>query len=276
MRSPVILVLLAALLGLTACGAYPTPLPPTASPLPPSPTETPTIVWFPPTDTPTQLPTTTVTSTVVRPPGLGNVLFTDRFDQASLWNTAVSSQGSAVVQNGGLILTIPGSGPATILSLRSEPALNDFYAEAVIHLSLCQGKDMYGMLFRAASGGGYYRFEANCSSQVRLERNRAGLMEPLQDWLPTGDAPPGAPGQVRLGVWAVGSEMRFFLNDNFQFAAHDPTLRTGTLGFFVSASGPLPVSVTITDLTAYSVSYASPTPTPLPSRTPRPSRTPHP
>jgi hypothetical protein len=270
------LLLLLGLLGLTACAGIFTPAALTPSVPPITPTVTPTIVWFPATDTPIPLPTPTIAATVEQLAGVGNLLFADGFTQASLWSTAASGQASAVVQPGRLVLSITAPGPLTILSLRSEPALADFYAEATASLSLCQGDDEYGMLFRAAPGDNYYRFTVSCRGQVRLERALSGSVMPLQDWSLTGDAPLGAPAQVRLGVWAVGSEMRFFLNGAYQFTARDPTLHLGTLGFFISASGSTPVTAAFSDLSAYTVTYVSPTPTLIPSQTALSSRVPTP
>jgi hypothetical protein len=96
----------------------------------------------------------------------------------------------------------------------------------------------------------------------------------LQDWLTTGDAPLGAPAEVRLGVWAAANEMRFLLNDSLQFTAHDPLLHTGTLGFFIAAAGSSPVTAVFSDLSVSAVTYASPVPTPVPTSTPPPTRTP--
>ncbi len=270
----VLLILMVGLLGLTACGGIPpqvqfTPTAPAATPA-----DTPTILWFPPTNTPTIFPTPTAITTPEQPPGLGDLLFTDSFNLPNLWNTANSGSASAAVNLGRLVLSITGPGPVTIISLRSEPALGDFYAEATATLSLCLGNDEYGMIFHAAPGDSYYRFTVNCSGQVRLERSLSGSLVPMMDWLSTGDAPPGAPAEVRLGVWVVNNEMRFFLNDNYQFTSSDPTLRSGTIGFFIYASGVSPVAVAFSNLLVYSVAYTSPTPTPIPSNTPRPTQTP--
>ena len=274
MFNAVRLLLLAGLLGLTACGGFLAPVPATTAPPTPLPTETPTIVWFPPTNTPTLLPTPTIGPTAAPLPGVGALLFADDFSQPAVWTTATSSAASAVVSGGRLVLSITGPGPLTLVSLRSKPAVADFSAVATVSLSLCQANDTYGMIFRAAPGDNYYRFTVSCSGQVRLERARGGSIEVLQDWLPTSDAPLGAPGQVRLGVWAVANEMRFLLNDNLQFTAHDPLLHVGTLGFFISASGTSPVTVTFSNLSVSSVTYVSPSSTPVPTSTPRPTRTP--
>jgi len=233
-------------------------------------TETPsaTIVWFPATDTPTLFPTRAVTPTLDYHPGLGSLIFSDSFDQPSLWDTSTAGAASAVVARNRLVLTVNGPGPLSILSLRSQPVLGDFYALVSVDVSLCGGQDQFGMLFRAAPGGNYYRFTINCNGQVRLERSRSGSRLPLQNWQSTGDAPVGAPAQLTIGVWAAGTELRFFLNDHYQFAMRDPVFSRGTLGFFAYASGTVPVTVSFSDLEVYAVSiipeggYMPPTSTP--------------
>jgi hypothetical protein len=264
------------LVSLTACsGLFPAP---TLTPTPVSGTGTPTatIVWFPPTNTRTFFPTQTILSTPDQRPGLGELLFTDIFNQPDLWSTSVASSASAIVTRNRLILSISGQGPVSITSLRSQPALGDFYAEATVTLSLCGDKDQFGLIFRAAPGDNNYRFTVSCDGQERLERRLSGSTTLLLDWLSSGDAPIAAPAEVKLGVWAVGDEMRFFLNDHYQFTVRDPALHAGTLGFFVYANGAVPITASFSDLTAYSVAYVSPTPSLTPSRTPTPTSTPIP
>jgi len=259
---------------LTACsGLFPAPTL-TATPVSATETPTPTILWFPPTYTPTIFPTETILSTPEQRPGLGELLFTDSFDNPDLWSTSVASWASATVTRNLLILSISGPGPISIASLRSQPTLGDFYADATVTLFLCDPTDQFGMIFHAAPGDNHYRFVVRCDGQARLERSLSGSRSPLLDWQPSGDAPSAVPAEVKLGVWADGSEMRFFLNDNYQFTAHDPLLPTGTLGFFAYASGATPITASFSDLSVYSVSYVSPTPSLTPSMTSIPMRTP--
>lgn len=247
-------------------------LPPTATGRPSAGTATPTVVWFPPTETPTPFPTQVAIPTPEGRPGLGEVIFIDNFDQPEFWDTAESNTASAIIDRNRLTLAV-NQPRVAVVSLRKEPRLGDFYAEMTADLSLCRAKDQYGLLLRILSDGDYYRYAINCSGQVRLERVRSGQPYPLQDWLPSGDAPPGAPAEVKMGVWAVGSEMRFFLNDRYQFTVRDPLFRQGTLGVFVKSEDASPVTVSFSELIVYAVSYASPTPTATPSRTPTPTRT---
>ena len=264
------------LAALTACSGFlPAPTP-TPSPLPTATsTVTPTIIWFPPTETYTPIPTQIIIPTPEGRPGLGEVLFIDNFDQPEFWDTAVSNTASAIIERN--LLTLAVNQPrVTVVSLRKETRLGDFYAEITTSLSLCSGPDEYGLLVRVSSAGDYYRYAVNCAGQVRLERIRSGQPYPVQDWLLSGDAPPGAPGEVKIGVWAVGSEMRFFLNDRHQFTVRDPVFRSGTLGVFARSVGETAVTVSFSDLIIRSVSYLSPTPTAMPSHTPTPTRTPRP
>ncbi len=258
---------------LAACASVsPSPslrLPPTATDMPSAETVTPTVVWFPPTDTPTPFPTQVVIPTPEGRPGLGEVIFTDHFDQPEFWNTAVSNTASAVIDRSRLTLAVNQARTA-VVSLRKQPLLGDFYAEITASLSLCRGKDQYGLLVRVLSSGDYYRYIINCSGQVRLERVRSDQPYPLQDWLPSGDAPPGAPAEVKMGVWAVGSEMRFFLNDRYQFTVRDPLFKQGSLGVFIKSEGASPVTVSFSNLFVYAVTYASPTPSATLTNTPRP------
>jgi hypothetical protein len=265
---------------LTSCsGLFPVPISSpkgtlTATPVLTTETPTPTILWFPPTYTPTIFPTETILSTPEQRPGLGELLFTDSFDNPDLWSTSVASWASATVTRNLLILSISGPGPISIPSLRSQPTLGNFYAYATVKLSLCGPTDQFGMIFRAAPGDNHYRFVVRCDGQARFERVLSGSPSPLLDWQPSGDAPKAVPAEVKLGVWADGSEMRFFLNDNYQFSAHDPLMPIGTLGFFAFASGATPITASFSDLSVYSVSYVSPTPALTPSMTPIPMRTP--
>jgi hypothetical protein len=204
---------------------------------------------------------------------MGDLLFSDSFDDPTFWNTASSAEASAILANNRLVLSITVPGPLSIASRRDQPSAGDFYADATANLSLCSSNDQYGMLFRASSSGDYYRFVLNCSGQERLERVRGGVTYPLLGWLSSNDVPVGAPAQIKLGVWAVGREMRLFLNDIYQFSMVDPVFSVGTFGFFAYANGKSPVTISFSDLSVYSVSYILPTLSPVPSWTPLPSVT---
>jgi len=251
------MTLLAACLPLGADVPTATPLPTATEASPP----TPTVVWFPPSATPTRAAFPTYTPTAEMNPGIGAVSLTDDFSDEEIWDTAVSNQGSAAIGRNRLTLAVqPG---VYLSSFRRDGTLGDFYAEITARPSLCRGEDNYGVIVRGV-GSSYYRFVLSCNRQVWAERVNGGVRLPLQEPVPSGDAPPGAPGEVRIGVWAVGSDIRLFLNGRYQFSIIDKSFPSGAFGVFARSEGEMPMSVTFSDLTVYEVDYTPPTSTPVP------------
>lgn len=238
--------------GMAACGSTGTP-PAEASATPPPTltstlTATATIVWFPPTATPTVTPPLpTPTPTPDLRPGIGDLLFRDDFSTADEW--ALSSGAGGSVALGKNELSIAIAQPKTLLfSLRSAPVLDDFYVEITAAPTLCRDEDEYGLLVRAATSQNYYRFSAGCNGQARLVRVSHGETLVVEPWTLKGGIPLGAPSSSRLAVWAVGKEMRFFVNDWYQFTVQDSLFPSGTLGVFARAAGEDAMTVSFSDL----------------------------
>jgi hypothetical protein len=249
----------------------------TESPAAPA-SATPTIAWFPDTRTPTPSPTVFISPTLEPFPGLGQVIFEDDFSDPVYWtNIKDSTEGGNAALLGDNLLTLAiNQTPASLFSVRKDLLLGDFYAETLVSLNRCSGDDAYGMLFRSAADLYAYRFILSCNGTLRVERLRGGESLPLADWLPSGDAPSGPPAEIRLGVWAAGSEFRFFVNGRYQLSVFDTLYKSGSLGVFARAASPSGMNVGFSQLTVQAVSYVSPTPTPTASRTPPASRTPRP
>jgi hypothetical protein len=233
------------------------------TPLPPFTTDTPlptaTIVWFPPSMTPSPQAFSTYPPTPEMRPGVGTLFLTDEFSDKSLWDIAASDQGSAAIENNQL--TLAAQSKVYMLSLRHDLVLDDYYAEITARPNLCRGDDTYGILVRA-SAVAYYRFGLTCNGAVGAERVSVRTRQLLQSPLLSADVPPGAPGEVHIGIWAVGNEMRLFLNGRYQFSINDSNYGSGTLGAFVNSAGDTPVVVTFSDLTVQKVDYSLPIETP--------------
>jgi hypothetical protein len=224
-------------------------------------TPTATIVWFPPSATPTLLQVPTYTGTPEMSPGIGTLILSDNFSESSPWDTAVSDNASAAISMNRLSLAVqPGY---YLSSMRRELPLDDFYAEITARPSLCRGDDNYGIIVRGV-GSSFYRFVLTCNGEVRAERISGGTRLPIYDPVPSGDVA-RPPGEVRIGIWAVGEEMRLFLNDRFQFSVRDPKFPIGAFGVFVRSNGQDPASVTYSDFEVYDVNYILPTKTPIPT-----------
>jgi hypothetical protein len=231
----------------------------------PSPTltDTATTVWFPPTDTPTAMPAQVVQPTVDEKPSVEDELLVDDFTNPAQWSTGQTAAGS--VAFGDKELTLAVSQPkGALLSLSKVSLGKNFYLEITVDLSLCKGGDAYGLLLRASSPADYYRFVISCTGQLRLERVKNSQLAIVQDWTPAGQIPPGSPLLLRLGVWSAGSEMRFFINGDYQFSASDPVFTGGALGVFARSAGDTPVTVSFSDLHLYALGEL---PLPLPSPT---------
>ena len=190
----------------------------------------------------------------------------NRDDGEALAPVPRPDHGSAVITRNRLTLAVqPGY---YLSSMRRELPLSDFYAEITARPSLCRGEDNYGLIIRGV-GSSFYRFLLNCSGMVWAERITGGTKLRIHEPVPSGDAPPGAPGEVRIGMWAVGSEMRLFLNDRFQFSVTEPTFPIGAIGVFVRSNGETPATILFSDLEVYDVDYTPPTKTPFaPTPTP--------
>ena len=190
-------------------------------------------------------------------PGIGSVILSEDFTDDTAWDTAASDQGTAAISRNRLTLAAQPS--VYLVSMNREVVLTDFYAEITARPSLCRGEDSYGIIIRS-TGNSFYRFTLTCNSMISMERIKNSVRLLMQEPTPSGDAPPGAPGEVRIGIWANGSEMRFFLNGRFQFSITDPSSPSGGFGVFARGAGDTPVSVIFSDLIVYDVDNVASSP----------------
>jgi len=236
-----------------------------ATPFPALQTETPlpspTIIWFPPSATPTPQVFSTQSPTPEMRPGLADVFLTDTISEPSLWTTATSNQASADITANRLNLAVQSD--VYMISIRHDLVADNFYAEITAHPGLCRAEDTYGFLIRA-NAVAYYRFALSCTGMVGAERVSGPKRQVLQEPILSGDVPTGAPSEVRIGVWAVGTEMRLFLNGRYQFSVSDSNYGSGTVGVFVNSAGSTAAAVSFSDLSIQNVMYQPPTETPTP------------
>ncbi len=212
-----------------------------------TPTATVTIQWFPPTPTRTPVPTINHTPTAELRPGIGPDLLVDDFSDPSHWVTGNVGSGTIALASNeiSLALTQP---KGYLYSFRDEPILGDFYAEITASSSLCANLDEYGLLLRYNSPWDFYRFSLSCNGQTRLDKLVGGAASSPQPWLASASVPSAAPSISRLGVWASGDELRFFINGEFQFGLSDRGLSQGLIGVFVRSGGENAVTVSFSDL----------------------------
>jgi len=239
---PLLLILL------TACLPAPAvTLPPTETTAAPTRTHTPTVIWFPTTDTPNPPPTVIPSLTPEIRPGVGEILLADDFSTAESWLVGEMPKGSVALGVDELTLALVQP-KGYIFSFRNQPTFDDFYLEITASPSLCTGLDEYGLLLKYNSPSDFYRFSLSCNGQTRLDRIVGGSALSTQPWMPSTSVPSAAPSISRLGVWVVGQEMRFFINNEFQFAISDRMLARGMIGVFARSAGETAVTVSFSDL----------------------------
>lgn len=227
-----------------------------------------TIIWFPATSTATQLPTLLAAPTENLHPAVGEILLKNDFSDVVNWSMASAAGGR--IAHGKNELTLAVQDPKTyIASLNSAINIQDAWIDTSTNVSLCKAEDSYGLLIRADSAMDAYRFLVNCQGQVKLERLKFGRAATLVDWMQSGQVLPGSPQKVRLQVWVVKNELRFFVNEVFQFSARDSILTSGKVGIFARQAAETPLTVSFSDLVIRSIQpgYNLPKATPLPTAT---------
>ncbi len=222
---------------------------------PPAASSTPTIVWFPPTETPTRTPIpATLTPTLEQNPNLGDILIADDFSKPAVWLLGRFDEGAIALGLDEISLAI--SAPeGSLASFRQEPTFSNFYYEVTASPNLCAGRDAYGLVVRAMSITDFYAFLLSCDGMVRMERDKTSERIPLQEWAPVaGQVTPDIGGTPKLGVWAYGNEMRFFVNDVYQFTVTDPAFPRGLIGFYARAAGANALTVNFSKLVVREIS----------------------
>ena len=237
---------------LSACTVAEEPIPntptPSSTPLPP----TETIIWFPATETSTTTPTVLKSPTPEQKPGIGSQILRDDFSDENGWLTSQTTSGNIVYGKNTLTLSVAAE-KRGLQSFLQDYVPGNSYIEMTVNPSLCRNRDTYGLLLRSESENSYYRFVLACTGEMRAERYRNGELAVMQDWTVSGQLPPGAPIFARVGVWMYGNELRFFINDEYQFSVTDPVFQSGQLGVFARTADKPPLTVSFSDLVVYSI-----------------------
>lgn len=175
----------------------------------------------------------------------------DGFTDESEWTTAISPDGTISISDGKIHLSL-NEERSYLFGLRTAPVFRDFYAEITASPRLCRGEDEYGLIVRATDGD-HYRFALSCDGRAKVDRFQGGSLTRQAGWMQDRIVPSTFPSTIRLGVWAVGSDVRFFVNDFYLFSINDTQLYLGTLGVFVHSSGDADVSVNFSDLQVWEI-----------------------
>jgi hypothetical protein len=240
-------VVIMLLLALSGCYLPPSEPIPSLTPTQTA-TLTPSPVWFPATATPTQLPTLVRSPTPDLRLGVGDLIVQNGFVSEEDWYQLAGDIGNISFSSRRINLAI-NEPPGLIFAYRETPILSDFYAEVTAEVNFCQGNDEYGMMVRVGSPRpDHFRFAFECDGEVKVTQIRGNSGSILEPQVQDAAIPVGFPGEIRLGVWALGEEIRFFLNDRYLFSIEDRVIGEGALGVYLRAREDNPMSVTFSEL----------------------------
>ena len=214
----------------------------TPQPPPPSLTATDT-----PTPTLTYTPTFTYTPTVTETPktvpgdpvlSLGIPSFKDTFEDGSNFYLYDEPQSSYVAEDGQLVLTSKKANGYETWSL-TWGDLTNFYLEITGKFGEdCEGKDRYGMIFRAPDTSEGYLISVSCDGSYRLSYWDSDAEEytVLEKWTTSEHINAGPGGENRLGVKTKGSKITGYINGHQVFEKNDSTFSKGRFGVMVAAT----------------------------------------
>ncbi len=243
---------------LTQCaGTEPRSSPPPASPsITPSPTIAfPTLI---PTATITPEPSPTPTPDIIA--GLAGLLLEDKFDQDRGWESPEVDFGGSGIVDGRFSLAVRQPGKF-ITAIEPDLLAGDFLFEVSVRAEVCTGDDEYGILFRVNQDLEHYRFTLTCDGEARVSRTFGGSEAALIPKTQTHAVFNGLLVENRLGVLAVGEDLRFFINGIEVFDARDSTSSVGKFGFIVRSRRGGQTTATFDDLDVFAL-LSTPTPKP--------------
>lgn len=210
---------------------------PSSTPLPSSPTRTPTL-----TPTPTNTPSTTPTPT--SPPGdpretLGSPSWENNFNSSANWHTYQDSSSKVEIKGGKLILKVFQAENYEYWGF-SVPELEDFYLEYTGAFGeSCGGKDRFGMIFRSPKDNKGYLFGISCDGHLRLSAWDGEDYTTLQNWQKSEYIQTGPGAENRLGIKAKGTTLTGYINGHEVVSKKSDLFEKGRFGaMFAAAETP--------------------------------------
>lgn len=212
----------------------------------PSPSITPTVIWFPPTETPVVTPTRELTPTPGVMAELGEILYQDPFISSEGWSLPQNERGQINIGNGEMNIIINET-DSYFAGIREKPDASEFYAEITANPVLCSARDEYGLLFSVYGNDQYYRFALSCSGEMRLDRLTAGGITVLYPWTRNASVPSGAPSVTKLAVLVIGGEIHLYINGESPFSITDQQNTYGSFGVYARSVGETAMTVSFSD-----------------------------
>lgn len=204
----------------------------------PAPSHTPTQ-----TETPTQTDIPTLAADDPRAQ-LGVPTWQATFS-GSNWFTFEDKQSSIQLKDSTLVLKAFLANNYESWSMAS-PKISNFYLEIQgTSGDACQGKDRYGLIFRAPDPNKGYLFGISCDGFYRLRTWDGEKFTELAGWHQSEFIQTGPNQTNRIGVLTKGAKLSLYINGNLVDEIQDATYSEGVFGAYIAASNSPNFSVII-------------------------------
>lgn len=177
---------------------------------------------------------------------LGSSVWGAVFDDGTeTWFQYENDQAKSEVHDGKLQLTAKKANGFDAWTM-SHPQMDDSYLEVVFNTGeTCQGKDRYGILFRAPDNTQGYLYNVACDGSYQLRKWDGEQFGDLINWTIDPSIAIGPDVTQRLGVWAEGDRLVLYVNGFQVGETRDSTYSEGTFGVNIAATETIGFTVDV-------------------------------
>jgi len=157
-------------------------------------------------------------------------------DGTETWYQFENDQSMSEVRDDKLVLTAKKANSFDAWTM-SYQQMDDFYLEVVFNIGeTCEGKDRYGILFRAPDNTQGYLYNVACDGSYQLRKWDGEQFTDLIKWTIDPHIAKGPEVTQRLGVWAEGDRLVLYVNGFQVGETRDTTYSEGTFGVNIAAA----------------------------------------
>ena len=183
--------------------------------------------------------------------GAGAQIFNETFAAPGYWDLGENDFSNIFIASERLTLQMKF--PDAIAWTLNGYAGGDFFYQADAYVGLCQAGDYYGLVFRSRNDNSRYLLGLSCDGQYRVIHQQGNQFQDLVGFTFTPLAIPGSNSANLLAVRAVGSQLSFYINDNFLTTIDDASPEPGLFGVFVRSASTPNLQVDFDDLSAWEI-----------------------
>ena len=157
--------------------------------------------------------------------------------------------GGSAIENNQMIIRVNAPNTIQYTTLR-EPIFDDFRLQ--VDLTSLDGAEAvsYGVLFRMNDRNEFYRFEITGDGRFMVEKANAdgSWLQYLDNWKKADSIEIGKDAWNTLRVDAIGSELKYYVNNSLVYSMTDDFLAVGNIGLDIGAFGQSSASAAFDNL----------------------------